>query len=422
MSRINKIIALSPVILLLIVFLVCSFVTRSSYQVPVLVVFLFTSVYAVLISRGNIEVFSGGAANSRIMYMIWIFILAGAFAAVARRIGSVEATVAATLTIIPVEYLPVGLFIASCFISFSIGTSVGTIVALCPLAVGVATDMSTPVEWYVAIVAGGAFFGDNLSFISDTTIAATQTQGCSMKDKFRSNFFLVLPAAVLTAAIYFFSARVGDVDISNQQQDILLIVPYILVIVLALIGVNVLTALIISLSVAVLIALCRGIVDVTTLFDAIVEGVSSMSELIVVTMMAGGILAVVKHLGGLDYAIELIRRRIGSRMHAEFAIAEISALANLCTANNTIAILSVGDIAKKISETYGIPARRSASIMDTVSCFIQGIIPYGAQLLMASGIAKISPMAIVPNLYYPILIGVSVASSIVFRSLFRKNN
>lgn len=411
----KKIIALSPIIVLLLLFVLSCF-GDDSHGIPVLVIFILTSVYTIIISKGEIGPFSKGAANERIMYMIWIFILAGIFAEVAKKIGSIDATVNAALYFIPPEFLPVGLFFASCFISFSLGTSVGTIVALCPLATGFAAEMNAPVEWYAAIVVGGSFFGDNLSFISDTTIVATQTQGCSMKDKFYANLLLVIPAAIATILIYFFTSQGTSGTISIHEINWVLIVPYILIILLAILEVSVLTLLSVSILVASLLGLIYEKFDVLGLFGAMSTGVYSMAELIVVTMLAGGILGVIRVNGGLDYIIQLIKKRISSRAHAEFAIAEMTAIANLCTANNTIAILSVGDIVKQVSSSYDIQPKRAASIMDTTSCFVQGIIPYGAQLLMASQIANIPSTSIISYLYYPFLIAISVIISIIIKT------
>lgn len=414
--------ALSPIVVLLTIYFVGSIVAGDFYRIPIAAAFLFASVYAVAIMRGNslnerIEMFSKGAANTRIMLMVWIFVLAGAFAAVAKAMGAVDSTVNFTLALVPEEFLPAGIFIATCFISMSIGTSVGTIVALTPVVTALATHLQCDTAWLVAIVVGGAFFGDNLSFISDTTIAATQTQGCSMRSKFRNNIRLVLPAAVITLLLYTFSgAFMGDAiggDITIM--DAVRVIPYIIVIVTALCGMNVLLVLILGIAVAAAIGLLSGTFDVIGLFGAFGSGISSMCELIIVTMLAGGLLEVVRVNGGIDFLIRIITLRLRSRASAEGAIVLLTALANVCTANNTIAILTVGDISRNISAKFGIKPKRAASLLDTASCFVQGIIPYGAQLLMASGLASISPLEIIPNLYYPMCVGAMLLFSIVIK-------
>lgn len=414
--------ALSPVIVLLAVYLAGSIIAGDFYKIPITVAFLIASVYAVAVCKGEsldkkIKIFSSGAANTRMMLMVWIFILAGAFAALAKSMGAVDATVALTLSFIPEQYLPVGVFVAACFISMSIGTSVGTIVALTPVVTALAPQIGCDVAWLVAIVVGGAFFGDNLSFISDTTIAATQSQGCSMREKFRTNFLLVTPAALLTVMVYLFS---GTAITAGEQPTLLLadclkVLPYLLVIILALCGINVLVVLVVGIIAAALIGIMAGSLGVWEVFTSAGAGIASMGELIIVTMLAGGLLEVVRVNGGLDFLIRIVTFRVRSTRAAEGAIVSLTALSNLCTANNTIAILSIGEMVRDISAKFTISPRRSASLMDTTSCFVQGVIPYGAQLLMASGLAAVSPVAIIPNLYYPILTGLMVVISILLR-------
>ena len=422
MQKINTrrgMLALSPIIVLLTIYLAGSIIAGDFYRIPIAVAFMTASVYAVAITRGTtlderIENFSKGAANPRIMYMIWIFVLAGAFAALAKAMGAVDATVQLTLNLIPSNYLPAGIFIAACFISLSIGTSVGTIVALTPVVTALASEMNCDTAWLVAIVVGGAFFGDNLSFISDTTIAATQTQGCSMRSKFQTNIRLVTPAAIITLLLYAFSGNsIEHIDSASiTMSDILKCIPYITVIVCALIGMNVLVVLITGILIAGIMGIAFGTVDGISIFTEMGSGIMGMTELIIVTMLAGGLLEIVRINGGIDFLIRIVTLRMRSKRAAELAITTLTALANICTANNTIAILTVGDISRDISKKFGIQPRRAASLMDTTSCFIQGIIPYGAQLLIASGLAKVSPLEIIPNLYYPMLIGVIVLGSI----------
>ena len=414
--------ALSPIIVLLTIYLAGSIIAGDFYRIPITTAFIVASIYAVAITRGTtlderIEHFSKGAANTRIMYMIWIFVLAGAFAALAKAMGAVNATVQFTLNFIPSNYLPAGIFIAACFISLSIGTSVGTIVALTPVVTELATKMECSTSWLVAIVVGGAFFGDNLSFISDTTIAATQTQGCSMRSKFRTNIRLVMPAAVITLLLYAFSGNgIKEIDTASiTLEEGLKCIPYLTVIVCALAGVNVLLVLIIGIVIAGGMGLFSGAIDGISIFTEMGNGIMGMTELILVTMLAGGLLEIVRINGGIDYLIRIVTMRMRSRRAAEFAITALTALANICTANNTIAILTVGDISRDISKKFGIQPRRAASLMDTTSCFVQGIIPYGAQLLMASGLAKVSPLEIIPSLYYPMCIGVMIVVSILIK-------
>lgn len=422
MQKINTrhgVLALSPIIVLLTIYLAGSIIAGDFYRIPIAVAFMVASIYSVTITRGatldeRIDSFSKGAANPRIMYMIWIFVLAGAFAAIAKAMGAVDATVQLTLNLIPSNFLPAGIFIAACFISLSIGTSVGTIVALTPVVTALATEMNCDTAWLVAIVVGGAFFGDNLSFISDTTIAATQTQGCSMRSKFKTNIRLVTPAAIITLLLYAFSGN----SIENIEStpvtisDALKCIPYLTVIICALTGMNVLMVLITGIVIAGIMGIAYGTVDGISIFTEMGNGIMGMTELILVTMLAGGLLEIVRINGGIDFLIRIVTLRMRSKRAAELAITALTALANICTANNTIAILTVGDISRDISKKFGIAPRRAASLMDTTSCFIQGIIPYGAQLLIASGLAKVSPLEIIPNLYYPMLIGVFVLGSI----------
>ncbi len=412
--------ALSPVALLLGVYIAMSLVVGDFYRISIGVAFVVAAIYGIAITRGEklqsrISVFSQGAANSDIIYMVWIFVLAGIFASSAEQMGAVDTTVAMTIRVVPAEFLPAGIFLASCFISMSIGTSVGTIVALTPIVTGLAGSMGGDVAWAVAIVVGGAFFGDNLSFISDTTIAATQSQGCRMSDKFRTNLLIVLPAAIFAFALYLMHSGSPEQLVAATDIEWYKALPYIIVIVCALLGVNVLMVLVIGIVASDMIGLASGSLDIVALFEAAGKGINSMSELIVVTMLAGGLMGIVKHNGGFDYLINALTARVRGRRGAEAVITLLTALTNLCTANNTIAIVTVGPIARDIAERYGVPARKSASLMDTASCFVQGLLPYGAQLLMASGLVGISPLEIVPHLYYSMAIGVMVALSIVLQ-------
>ncbi|MBR3682620.1 MAG: Na+/H+ antiporter NhaC family protein [Tidjanibacter sp.] len=414
-------VALTPLMVMLAVFLVGSIVAGDFYRIPISLAFLVATIYALTLWRKNglnknVENFSRGAGSSRILYMIWIFVLAGAFATSAKAMGAVDATVQLALKAIPGNFMPAGIFLATCFISMSIGTSVGTIVALTPVVTGLAAQLGVDTAWMVAIVVGGAFFGDNLSFISDTTIAATQTQGCAMKDKFRTNLRLVTPAAIVALLIYLLTgAGVGEVEaIDYTWAEAVKVLPYALVIGLALGGVNVLVVLACGILATGVVGVSTGAIEFFALTASLGEGMCSMGELIIVTMLAGGLLELVKVGGGLDYIISGITKNINNRRGGEGAIALLTMLSNVCTANNTIAILTIGDISRNIAGRFGISPKRAASLIDTTSCFVQGVLPYGAQLLMASGLAGVSPVAIIPHLYYPALIGVMVAVSIFF--------
>lgn len=404
---------------LLTVYLASSLLAGDFYRIPVCVAFAVASVYSVLVCPGTtfakkVNLFSSGAADSNIMYMIWIFVLAGIFAASAKAVGAVDATVALTMKLVPPTYLPAGIFLAACFISMSIGTSVGTIVALAPVAAGLSSEMGADLAFMMSTVVGGAFFGDNLSFISDTTIASTQSQGCRMKDKFRTNLLIVLPAALATLGIYVFSGVTAGYVCNVPDAPWYLAIPYMLVIVFALCGLNVLKVLVLGIVLADIIGLFSG-TSALALFDAAGSGLGSMLELILVTLLAGGIMNVIKAAGGFSWLISAMTGHIGNRRGGEAVISLLTAITNICTANNTIAIITVGGIAKDISTKFGISPRRSASLMDTTSCFIQGILPYGAQLLMASGLSGLSPLEMIPSLYYPMLIGAMVVFAVLFQ-------
>jgi Na+/H+ antiporter NhaC len=308
-----------------------------------------------------------------------------------------------------------GLFLAACFISLSIGTSVGTIVALTPIAAGIASQTDTSVAMMTAVIVGGSFFGDNLSFISDTTIMATSTQGCKMNDKFRVNSFIVIPAALLILAVYV----VLGADIHSPQHiasvEYVKVIPYLVVLVTAILGMNVMAVLTLGILLTGLIGIIDGTYDIFGWFQAMGDGILGMGELIIITMMAGGLLEMVKQQGGIDFIIQRLTRHIQSKRGAEFSIAALVSLVNMCTANNTVAILTVGDIAKQIGDRFGVDNRKCASILDTFSCCVQGIIPYGAQLLMASGLAQLNPISILPYLYYPLVIGIAALLAIVLR-------
>ena len=403
--------ALIPLVVFLGVYLLGSILANDFYKIPIVVAAMIASIVAVAMTRKQslaerIGHYSKGATDVNIMLMIWIFVLAGAFAASTKQMGAVDATVALTLRIVPEEFLPAGIFIAACFTSISIGTSVGTIVALTPIASTLAEQTGGNVAWIVAIVVGGALFGDNLSFISDTTIAATRTQGCSMRDKFRTNVLIVTPAALITLLIYIFSqSQIFQYEAAAADVAWYTILPYLLVLVTAIMGMNVLVVLVLGIVSSGVIGLLSGKMSLLDWFSTMGEGIGSMGELIIITMMAGGMLEMIRLNGGIDYIISRLSSRIRTRRGAELSIAGLVIFADVCTANNTVAIISVGEIARQIAQKFGISARRAASLLDTFSCFIQGILPYGAQLLMAAGLASISPVEIISYLYYPMIMG-----------------
>ena len=412
--------ALSPMLVFMAVYLVGSILAGDFYKVPLTVAFLTASAYAVCITpklklKERVALFSRGAGDENLMLMVWIFILAGAFAKAAGAMGAIDATVNLTLRLLPDGMLLPGLFIAACFISLSIGTSVGTVVALTPVAVGIAEQTGSSLPLIVAIVVGGSFFGDNLSFISDTTIVATQTQEVRMSDKFKANIYLAAPAALIVLVLYILLGR-GVVAPSNVELlEWYKIIPYLTVLVLAVVGMNVLVVLLIGILLAGGIGLLSGSFDLMGWMGAMGEGIMGMSELIIVTLLAGGMLALIRHNGGIDWLIRVLTRRISGQRGAKFTIALLVVLADLCTANNTIALITVGPVARDIADRYGVDRRMSASLLDTFSCFAQGLIPYGAQLLMAAGLAAISPFDIIGYLYYPIALGVIAVLGILFR-------
>ena len=413
-------IALSPLGVFVILYLVTSIIAGDFYKVPITVAFMVSSIYAVSIFRDiplkeRIETFSRGAGSSQMMLMIWIFLLAGAFANSAKIMGSIDATVNLTLHLLPSQMLLAGLFLAACFISISIGTSVGTIVALTPIAVGVAQQTGTDVALITAIVVGGSFFGDNLSFISDTTIVATSTQGCKLSDKFRVNSFIVIPAAVVILIIYYFMG--ANVHAAHQTNEVewMKVIPYLIVLITAIFGMNVMAVLTLGIVLTGCIGILSDSFDVFGWMKAMGDGMIGMGELIIVTMLAGGMLEMIKQQGGIEFIIERMVKHIHNKRGAELCIGGLVGFVDICTANNTVAIITVGGIAKQIGDRYGVDNKKAASILDTCSCFVQGLIPYGAQLLIAAGLATINPVSIIPYLFYPFAIGIAALLSILLR-------
>ena len=415
--------ALMPLAVFFLLYVLTFIFTGDLYQMPVSVAFMTASMVAVLYSKGGklanrITQFCRGAANETIMLMVVIFILAGAFAGTAKAMGAVDATVNMLLYLLPEQSILASVFIAACFISMSMGTSTGTIAALAPIAVGVSSQAGLDLPMMLGIVVGGAMFGDNLSFISDTTIVATRTQGCQMQDKFKVNIRIVFPVVILVLLLYIYQGLelTGGASVSAEQVEWVKVLPYLAVLITALVGVNVMVVLALGIILSGVIGLITGGFGVCDWTAAMSQGiVVDMGELIIVSLMAGGMFELIRFNGGVDWLIGKMTRNIRSKRSAEFSIAGLISLTNLCTANNTIALIISGPIAKNISDKFDLDNRKIASLLDTFSCFVQGLIPYGAQLLIAAGLANVSPMQIVPYLYYPLLIGLAAIASIIFR-------
>ena len=414
----SGIIAISPMIVFLLLYVVVSILIGDFYKIPISVALLVASMWSIVVYRHKslkqrIETFSRAAADSDIIYMIWIFVLAGAFASVAKEMGAVDATVSMTLSIFPPQYIVPTLFIAACLISFSIGTSVGTVVALTPLAAELATAEGGEVPFFVAAVLGGAFFGDNLSFISDTTITATRSQGCNMQDKFKANMWIAFPAAIITLIVYMFALPEINVGEISRGGDFIMMLPYLVVIVAAVCGVNVTLVLTGGIACAVILGLFRG-ESPLDMAQYIGSGIEGMGGLIIVTLLAAGMLGVIKACGGIDFVLEKLTAHISGLRGAQGVMAALVGIVNLCTANNTVAIITVGQLARDISTRFGVDSRKAASILDSASCIVQCLIPYGAQTLLATSLAGISPAAPFPYLYYPWILGIVLILSIIF--------
>lgn len=410
--------ALSPIVLFLVLYVAVSIILDDFYKMPIAVALLIASAWAIIISRGKpllkrIEIFSRAAGHSNILYMIWVFILAGAFAAMAKDIGAVEATVSLALHAFPPGFVVPMLFFAACFISLSIGTSVGTVVALAPLATEIATASDASVAFYVAVVLGGAFFGDNLSFISDTTIAATRSQECNMADKFKANIWIALPAALVTLGIYIMTGLDTHAVELPASKNWTLIIPYLVVLGTAIAGINVTAVLSLGIISAVILGLTTGL-SVTDLASSAGAGIDGMGNLIIITLLAAGMLGMIKSAGGITFILQSLTRHVSGRRGGQAVITVLVAVVNMCTANNTVAIITVGGISRDISQRFGIDPRKTASLLDTTSCIVQCLIPYGAQTLLATSLAGISPAAPFPYLYYPWALAGMTALSIIF--------
>lgn len=412
--------ALSPLIVFIVLYLTLSIVAGSFSRVPMTVVFLIASVYAIVTSkdfsmRQRIDIYSKGASAPNLVLMLWIYVLAGAFAQSANGMGAIDATVNLTLNTLPAGLILPGLFIAACFISISIGTSVGTVVALVPIAAGLAQGTDSNVALMTAVIVGGAYFGDNLSFISDTTVVATQTQGCKMSDKFKVNSQIVAPAVIVVLAIYTYLGWGMQTPEHGSNVEYIKVIPYLAVLVTAICGINVMAVLVIGIILCGIIGIAYGDYGFYGWLDSMGKGIVGMGELIIIAMMAGGMLEIIRANGGIDYIIKRLTAHVKGKRGAEFSIAALVSLVNVCTANNTVAILTVGNIAKQISEKYGVDPRKAASILDTFSCFVQGLIPYGVQMLLAAGLAHLSTVDIIPYLYYPFAIGIAATLAILLR-------
>ena len=430
MSNKKGLLALSPLFLLIVLIVAFTvYSVDSSHQdtsLSLTVAFMISSIYAVAISGGmpvrkRVDTYSKGAGASNLMLMLWIYVLAGSFAASAKAMGAVDATVNLALSILPASMILPGLFLAACFISVSIGTSVGTVVALVPIAAGLAHSMDANVGMMTAIIVGGAYFGDNLSFISDTTVVATQTQNCKMSDKFKVNSMIVVPAAVLVLIAYSVMGVGLQAPTHINEVEYMKVLPYLTVLVTAIAGMNVMAVLTLGTLLCGAIGIgshllgASGSYDLFGWFSAMGNGIIGMGELIIIAMMAGGMLEIIRENGGIDFIINKITAHVNSKRGAELSIAALVSMVNICTANNTVAILTVGNISKKIGDRFGVDNRKAASILDTFSCMVQGLIPYGVQMLLAAGLANLSPMDILPYLYYPLAIGVAALLAILFR-------
>jgi Na+/H+ antiporter NhaC len=417
--RKGNLFALFPFVVFLVLFIGAGVVTGDFYKFPVIVAILIAASISLMMNRKEsltkkVEVFTKGAGNADVMLMVIIFLLAGAFSEVTKKMGAVESTVNLALSVIPQNLLIVGLFVIGCFISISMGTSMGTIVALAPIGVGISEQTDISLALSMAAVIGGAMFGDNLSFISDTTIAAVRTQNTRMKEKFKVNFFIVLPAAIITIVLFWGITAGEQAEITNQSFNWMKILPYLGVLITALMGVNVLVVLAGGILLAGIIGLLDGSYSAMGLIQAIGDGIAGMQELSLLAILISGMVEVIKHNGGIDYLLQLVTRNVKSKKGAQFGIAGLVSLTNLSTANNTISILIAGPLAKNIADQYDIDPRKSASILDIFSCCFQGLIPYGAQMLVAAGVASISPLSILQYSFYPFLIGVCGMIAIVF--------
>lgn len=426
----GRAIALLPIGVFLVIFLGSGIITGDFYAMPAVVAFLIALCIAFVQNRGvsfndKISIIAKGVGDDNIITMCLIYLCAGGFSGAVTAVGGVESTVNLGLSILPSSVAVVGLFVIGCFISVSMGTSMGTIAALAPIAVGISEKTSFAMPICIGAVVCGAMFGDNLSMISDTTIAAVKTQGCEMKDKFKENFLIVLPAAIITIVIFLIITRNGDYTVTGDlSYNILKVVPYIVVLVGALIGINVFVVLISGTIISIIVGLATGSIALNQIFLAIgggevngmsIGGVVGMYDITVISILVACIVSLVKEYGGIQYVLSMVHRKIKGERGAELGIAGLSLLVDACTANNTIAIVMAGPIAKEISDEYHVSPKRSASLLDIFTSVGQGLIPYGAQLLSAATLTGLTPFDIMPYLYYPILMAVSAILFILFR-------
>lgn len=413
--------ALLPIGVFLVIFLGSGIITGDFYAMPAIVAFLIALLVAFIQNRGlsfqeKISIISRGVGDENIITMSLIFLSAGAFSGAVTAAGGVESTVNLGLSILPAKVAVVGLFVIGCFISVSMGTSMGTIAALAPIAVGISEKTGFSLAICIGAVVCGAMFGDNLSMISDTTIAAVKTQGCEMKDKFKENFFIVLPAAIITIIIFLVITRNANFKLTEElTYNIFRVMPYILVLVGALIGINVFVVLIGGTVISLIVGVATGSLAVGEMFSSVGEGVTGMYDITVISIVVACIVSLVKEFGGIQFILNLIKKSIKGQRGGEVGIAGLSLLVDMCTANNTVAIVMAGPIAKEISDEFEISPRRSASLLDIFTSVGQGLIPYGAQLLSAASLTGLTPFNIMPYLFYPILMAISAVLFILFR-------
>ena len=422
----GRAIALLPIGVFLIIFLGAGIVFQDFYAMPAIVAFLIALFVAFLQNKElsfnkKIEVIAKGVGEENIITMSLIFLCAGGFSGAVTAAGGVDSTVNLGLSLIPAHFAVAGLFLIGCFISVSMGTSMGTIAALAPIAVGISEKTGFALSICIGAVVCGAMFGDNLSMISDTTIAAVKTQGCEMKDKFKANFFIVLPAAIITVLIFWFATRNVNFHLEeNVSYSLWEVLPYMVVLLGALIGINVFVVLISGIVISLIVGVSMGHIALSEMFQVVGNGVTSMYDITVISIIVACIVSLVKEHGGIQFILNLIKSKINGRRGAEFGIALLALFVDVCTANNTVAIVMTGPIAKEISEEFDVDPRRSASLLDMFTSVGQGIIPYGAQLLSAATLTGLTPLQIIPNLYYPLLMGVCGVLAIIFRSQSKK--
>ena len=416
---------LLPLIIFLIIYMGGSLYYGDFYGIPILIPFIIAAIVSLFIGKNQsidekLSVFCKGVGNENIIMMILIFILSGAFAELAKDMGAIDATVSLGMRFIPSNLMVAGMFIVSCIIALAIGTSMGTIVSLVPIGVEIASKTSISLPLIVGAVVGGAMFGDNLSMISDTTIAATKTQGCELKDKFKINFKVVILPAIITAIIFIMISPSNiSYVLESNGGEIVKVMPYLLILIGALSGLNVIVLLTLSIFICGLISLCFGYLDIYNIIQSLYKGIMGMGEIIIISLIIGGIVEMVKYHGGIDFILNLIKSKVKTKRGAELGIAGLVSLVDICTANNTIAIITVGPIAKDISNKFNLDPKRVAGILDMFSCVFQGIIPYGAQLLSASALAKISSFEIMKYLYYPYIMGIFAIAYIIFIPSFK---